>query len=117
MQILQKRVTKTAKRARQQKLQAMLAALTLLSLLTRGGVERNPGPSTQEIMDRMWRNEQAIDSFVREQSKALERERILAEEVNFWKDEVDRFKLVLGKDNLKFLSISGVVRSVCAESS
>ena len=80
-------------------------------------MERNPGPSTQEIMDRVWRNEQAIDSFVREQSKALERERILAEEVKKLKDEVDRFKLVLGKDNLKFLSISGVVRSVCAESS
>ena len=108
MQILQKRATKAAKRARQQKLQAiltMLAALTLLSLLTRGGVERNPGPSTQEIMDRVWRNEQAIDSVVREQSKALERERILAEEVNFLKDEVDRLELVLRKDNLKFLGI------------
>ena len=87
MQILQKRATKAAKRARQQKLQAiltLLAALTLLSLLTRRGVERNPGPSTQEIMDRVWRNEQAIDSVVREQSKALERERILAEEVFFF---------------------------------
>ena len=40
-------------------------------------------------MDRVWRNEQAIDSVVREQSKALERERILAEEVKFLKDEVD----------------------------
>ena len=98
MQILQKRATKAAKRARQQKLQAMLAALTLLSLLTRGGVERNSGPSTQEIMDRMWRNEQAIDSFVREQSKALERERILAEEVKKLKDEVDRLELVLRKE-------------------
>ena len=80
MQILQKRATK-------QKLQAILtlsAALTLLSLLTRGGVERNPGPSTQEIMDRVWRNEQAIDSVVRERSKALERERILAEEFFFF---------------------------------
>ena len=108
MQILQKRATKAAKRARQQKPQAiltLLAALTLLSLLTRGGVERNPGPSTQEIMDRIWRNEQAIDSVVREQSKALERERILAEEVNFLKDEVDRLELVLRKDNLKFLGI------------
>ena len=87
MQILQKRATKAAKRARQQKLQAiltLLAALTLLSLLTRGGVKRNPGPSTQEIMDGVWRNEQAIDSVVREQSKALERERILAEEVFFF---------------------------------
>ena len=66
---------------------------------------RNPGPSTQEIMDRVWRNEQAIDSVVREQSKAQERERILAEEVNFLKDEVDRLELVLRKDNLKFLGI------------
>ena len=42
-------------------------------------------------MDRVWRNEQAIDSVVREQSKALERERILAcKEVNLLKDEVDR---------------------------
>ena len=85
LQKLQKRATKAAKRARQQKLQAiltLLAARTLLSLLTRGGVERSPGPSTQEkIMDRVWRNEQAIDSVVREQSKALEREIILAEEV------------------------------------
>ena len=53
----------------------------------------------------MWRNEQAIDSVVREQSKALERERILAEEVNVLKDEVDRLELVLRKDNLKFLGI------------
>ena len=68
-------------------------------------------------MDRVWRNEQAVDTVVREQSKALERERILAEEVNFLKDEVDRLELVLGKDNLKFICISGVVRSVCAESS
>ena len=82
MQMLQKRATKAAKHARQQKQQkqqklqailTMLAALTLLSLLTRRGVERNPGPSNQEIMDRVWRNEQAIDSVVREQSKALER--------------------------------------------
>ena len=56
-------------------------------------------------MDRVWRNEQAIDSVVSEQSKALERERILAEEVNFLKDEVDRLELVLRKDNLKFLGI------------
>ena len=79
-------------------------------------MERNPGPSTQEIMERVWRNEQAIDTVVREQSKALERERILAEEVNFLKDEVDRLELVLRKDNLKTIS-TGVIRSVCAESS
>ena len=67
MQILQKRATKAAKRARQKKLQAiltLLAALTLLSLLTRGGVEGNPGPSTQEIMDRVWRNEATDSVFV-----------------------------------------------------
>ena len=49
----------------------------------------------------MWKNEKAIDIVVREQSKALVRERILVEEVNFFKDEVDRLELVLGKDNLK----------------
>ena len=66
-------------------------------------------------------NQKAIDTVVREQSKALERERILAEEVIFFKDEVDRLELVLRKDNLKFLGIpetaQGVTRSVCAESS
>ena len=91
----------------------LLAALTHLSLLTRGGVERNPGPSTQEIMDRVWRNEQAIDSVVREQSKALERERILAEEVNILKDEVDRLELILRKDNLKFLGIPETAQESC----
>ena len=86
MQILQKRATKAAKRARQQKLQAILtvsSAHTSFSPYTRKRGEK-PGPSTQEIMDRVWRNEQVIDSVVCEQSKALERERILAEEVNFF---------------------------------
>ena len=46
-----------------------------------------------------------IDSVVREQSKALERKRTLAEEVIFFKDEVDRLELVLRKDNLKCLGI------------
>ena len=53
----------------------------------------------------MWKNEKAIDIVVREQSKALERERIFAEEVNFLKDAVDRLELVLRNDNLNFLGI------------
>ena len=66
IQIWQKRASKAAKRTREQKLQAsmaVLAALTLLSVLVWGGVERNPGPDEQQIMDRVRRNEQIIDSY------------------------------------------------------
>ena len=35
---------------------------------------------------------------------------MLAEEVNFLKDEVDRLELVLRKDNLKFLGIPESVK-------
>ena len=84
-------------------------------------MERNPGPSTQEIMDRVWRKEQAIDSVVREQSKALERERMHAEEVNVLKDEVRPLRTGPEKRQSEILRHSrdstGVLRSVCAESS
>ena len=46
-----------------------------------------------------------IDGVVCEQSEALERKRISAEEVSFLKDEADCLELVLRKDNLKFLGI------------
>ena len=61
-------------------------------------------------MDRVWKTEQVIDSVVCEQAKAWERENMLAEEVNFLKDEVDRLELVLRKDNLKFLGIPESVK-------
>ena len=56
-------------------------------------------------MDRVWKTEQVIDSVVCEQAKAWERENMLAEEVNFLKDEVDRLEKVLRKDNLIFPDI------------
>ena len=62
----------------------LLAVFTLLSLFVREGVERNPGLIIQQIMDRVWRTEQVIDTVVREQTKASERERMLAEEVIFF---------------------------------